>query len=177
MTVKTFKNPSGQLYTRRLFYELATDVNDRSMTIYTLKDDDHLAQDGETYLSLYARYLDLADPTEFIFANTYFASYEHWRMICETEWFKAHVERYRRELELKLKSKYLVQVQRVAEDPQHKNSFEALKYLLSTGWKEKAKDKPTRGRPSKNEIAQHVHEIAKEDRSLKEDWTRIVGEG
>lgn len=172
MMENRFKNASGQLYTKRLFYETSPGVNDRSSVLYTLKDQDHTVE-GKTYISLYKRYLELEDVTEFNFANQYLDSYEHFRLLCDTEWFKDHIARWRTELQLKLRSRVLERIREIASDSTSKNSFEANKLLLS---ELTPKSKPTRGRPGKSEIAQAVKEIAREDMSLADDHKRIFAD-
>ena len=165
----TFKNPNNQLYTKRLFFEMSGLINDKSESLYTLKDEDYTV-DGVTYISLYKRYLDLEDISEFQFANTYFDSYEHFRIIAATEWFLEHLQRWRRELSLKLKSRLYASLIARAGSSTDKNSFEALKMLLV------ALDPPkpsTRGRPAKEEVARAVKEIAREESLLADDHKRV----
>jgi len=170
-----FKNSNNQLYTKRLFFEMCPLVNDKSTCIYTLKDFDH-SYNGETYISLYQRYLDLEDTLEFDFANQYFESYEHFKILCQCEWFKPHIYRWRNELRLKLRSRAVQAIKSVSTNPQDKNYFEANKLILNgnldlqDGKKSKG---PGRGRPSNDEIALAVKEIAKEDQSLADDHNRV----
>ncbi len=167
-----FKNANGQLYTKRLFYETAIGVNDKSSILYTLKDNDHTIGE-DTFVSLYKRYLSMEDLTEFHFANTYFDSYEHFKLLCACEWFKDHIARWREELRLKLRAKVLERVSEIARDRTSKNSFEANKLLLAELTPKKSN---SRGRPSKSEVAQAVKEIAKEDSALSDDHKRIFAD-
>jgi hypothetical protein len=171
-SLNKFKNSNGQLYTKRLFFETTTLINDRDSAIYTLKDEDHVS-DGKTYLSLYKRYLDLEDVTEFTFANQFFDSYEHFRILTQAEWFLDHVKRWRRELQLKLKNRLYDALKARASDPTDKNSFESVKLLINL------LDPPqrsSRGRPKKDEIAMAVKEIAKEEQSLADDHKRVFAQ-
>lgn len=165
-----FKNSNGQLYTKRLFYETTFGLNDRSSVIYTLKDEDYTV-DGFTYISLYKKYLEMEDLTEFDFATAYFDSYEHFRILCQAEWFFDHVKRWRRELALKLKAKVLHNIKATSQDPQNKNYFEANKLILSHLSEEK--EKPKRGRPGKAEIDRAVKERADEELALADDHKRV----
>jgi hypothetical protein len=164
-----FKNSNGQLYTKRLFFETTGLANDRDTVLYTLKDEDHTVED-KVYVSLYKRYLDLEDLTEFTFANTYFDSYEHFRILCQAEWFLDHVQRWRRELQLKLKGRAYEALKARMYDTTDKNSFEATKMLISLLTPQ---EKSRRGRPDKEEIAKAVKDIAKEDQTLAEDHRRV----
>jgi hypothetical protein len=144
-------------------------ANDRSMVLYTLKDDDHQVGE-ELYVSLYKRYLALEDVTEYTFANTYFDSFEHWTLLSETEWMKPHVARWRKELELQLKARAMEQLKEIAKDKGNKNSFEAIKILMNAGWK----DKRNAGRPDKKEVDKQIKQIAEEESALNNDYLRIV---
>jgi hypothetical protein len=124
-------------------------------------------------VSLYQKYLDLEDLTEFRFANQYFDSYEHFKILCESEWFKDHITRWREELRLKLRARVLDRITEIALDGTSKNSFEANKLLLS----ELANKTPSgRGRPNKTEVAKAVKEIAKEEYALNDDHKRIFAD-
>lgn len=146
-------------------------VNDKSTALYTLKDDDYTVE-GKTYISLYRRYLQMEDLTEFDFATAYFDSYEHFRIMCQSDWFNEHVTRWRNELKLKLKAKALRNLKALASNEEAKNYFEANKLLL-THLNDEDKPKKGRGRPSKDEVAHAVKEIAREEYSLAEDHKRI----
>jgi hypothetical protein len=167
---KNFKNASGQLYTKRLFLEQSYDVNDKTPTIYTLKDEDYTTN-GVTYVSLYKRYLEFKDVSEYFFARTFFESYEHFKMLCECSWFKPHIERWRRELSLTIRAAAINSILDVSRDVEHKNYFEANKMILSGAFEDK---RSTRGRPSKEEVAQSVKEMAKEDFMSDKDYERLV---
>lgn len=166
-----FKNINGLLYTKRLFYEMVPGINDLSSTYYTLKDKDITVND-QVFISLYPRYLELEDVTEFEFANAYFDSYEHFQILCDTEWFKDHISRWRKELDLKLRGQALKRIQQVASNAQDKNYFEANKIIMKGEYK--APTKSSRGRPSKSEISKAADKIAKEDLTIASDFNRII---
>lgn len=168
-TQSPFKNSNGQLYTKRLFYETTTLINDRSSAIYTLKDQDHHA-DGRVYTSLYQAYLDMEDLTEYRFANRFFDSYEHLRLLNQAEWFSEHITRWRRELRLKLQSRAYDALLGLMKDGTSRNSFEATKLVLALL---DPTEKARRGRPDKHEINKVVKEIAREEQSLADDHSRV----
>lgn len=165
-----FKNAMGALFTRGLFLERSYTKNDKSSVIYTLRDEDH--PDG--YKSLYKLYMETADPTEFVFANTYLDSYDHWMAIASTTWFEEELIRWRRDLEQKLKSKAMTTVKAIADSDGHKNQFEAIKILLNAGWKEKPSGKGA-GRPTKEAIKAEIKTQANEERALNADLDRVRG--
>ncbi len=166
----SLKNEGNQPYLRRLFLETSYQLNDRTGIPYTLADQDH----PEGYKSLYRLYMDYEDPTEFSFANQFLLGHAHWTRLCESEWFRPYAERWRKELELKLKHKALEIVKNVSMDDGHKDQFQAVKILLNAGWKEKeAPGKPKRGRPSKAEIKGALKEKVEEDKELLRELERV----
>lgn len=155
---------SNARLTKSLFFEES--YGDTSSVLYTLKDVDHL-----TYPSLYRKYLEMGDLTEFEFANTYFDGYEHWEMLCRTQWFQPYAARWRKELELKIRAQALRAVQAAAGDKSHKSSYEANKYLLSGNW---VTDRGKVGRPSKDEIKKQAEELFLQKTDTEEDFKRIT---
>lgn len=160
-----FKGNSGRRYLKGLFFE--TTLADKSTVRYTLKERDH-----EGYPSLKRLYLAEKDPTEYRFASKYLDNYSHWVELCGCSWFKPHLEEWRRELELYIKSHALVNIFDEAEHPEGKNFFNANKYLLERGWIDKEKN--TRGRPSKQEIKEAASQLAQDNKQVEEDFNRIV---
>ncbi len=164
-----FKAPSGQRFTKALFYEM-NNTGNKDVIKYTLKNKDHIVGD-QVYISLYLRYLELEDLTEFEFANTYFDDYSHWELLCNSTWFKPFIEQWRKELHLKLSAKALRRI--MAESKS--NSKEAIacnKYLLEKGWVPKDQ-KNTRGRPSKQELEETKKQIIQAEKELEDDFLRI----
>lgn len=161
-----YRDPMGRLLSSKLFYERTT-PDKRDKVLYTLKDQDH-----EGFKSLYLLYMDANDPTEYSFASTCFESYDHWIALTNQEWFKPFVERFRKELETRIRSKALKNLIRESQSGS-KNSFAANKFLIERGWIEKEKN--SKGRPSKEDIKQAAHLIADEKKAVEEDYLRIVG--
>lgn len=164
MVNNKFRNPvSNQRFLKGLFFE--TTLADKSTVVYTLKDVDH-----EGYPSLYRLYMELDDPTEWKVSQELTDGWEHWEMLCNCTWFKPYVERWRKELYLRMQSQALHRIKTEAKTGS-KESFGANKYLLEKGWEPKATN--GRGRPSKEEIAKQAHEIARTDSQLSEDFKRL----
>jgi hypothetical protein len=141
-----FLDTRGVSLTKGLFWEFEYGQRKRGVNyykpIYNLREYDH----HETY-SLKKLYLELMDPTEYQVASQLFYSWKHWQKLCETEWFKEHVEAWRSELEIKLTSEaYHTIAQQAAVGG--KDAVPAAKYLAERGWEKKKK-----GRPSKEEVA------------------------
>ena len=156
----------GAHITKGLFWEL--NEYDRSICLYTLKDEDH-----EGLPSLYRLYMEMEDPTEWRFANEYLDGWSHWEKIVGSPWFKDHVTRWRKELDLKMRAKALTAIREEAEGL-GKNSFQANKYILEKGWVVNSETKSKRGRPTKDDIKKEAVRLAEESTAYDEDAERIL---
>jgi len=136
-----FKTEQGSYITQSLFLEMGYKTE---FAVYTLKGEDHTHK-GVVYPSLKKAYLNLADPTEYMFANKYFADWPHWKRLCENKMLVPHFNEWRDELELKLRSEAIQNVIDITAS-EGQGSFQAAKYLAERGW-----DKNKVGRPSKED--------------------------
>ncbi len=158
-----FRSPHTNIrYLKKLFYEYSKDT-----CLYTLKDKDH-----KGFPSLYRLYMEEADLTEFIFAGKYLESWEHWQLLQECSWFKEYLNRWRTELELKIKAEALKRLQEEAIGSS-KNSYNANRFLIEKGWVDKQAEASRRGRPSRDEITKQAIEIAFNEKQIKEDLERL----
>lgn len=144
----SFKTPQGNFLLKHLFFE--TTLADKSTVVYTLKDQDH-----EGYPSLRRLYLEIADPTEYTFALRYMDGWAHWERLCESSWFIPYIQRWRRELEVLVRSKALVRILETGAS-NGKESFLANKFLLTGSWKPTGTNRV--GRPNKQEIIENVYD-------------------
>lgn len=160
-----FKNDRGLYMTRSLFFEVAPDS---SYAIYTLKDHDHTVN-GRTLPSLYKLYMEEEDPTEYLFATKHLDSFKHWEMLCEATFFKNHLERWRRELDLKMTADNIQRIKALASGDS-RSSLEAQKYIAEKKWLVK---EPTRGRPSKAEISKNLKQHMDSSSQVEEDYNRL----
>lgn len=158
-----FRTSNRKRLLRGIFYETTT--SDKSTVLYTLKDEDHLG-----FPSLSRLYLETEDPTEYEFARLYLESWDHWQELCECSWFKDYVSRWRKELEVKIRSKALRAIKSEATN-NGKNSFAANKLLLEGGWL--PKDTPKRGRPTKDEIQKAANDEVDFLKRISDDFTRL----
>lgn len=163
--MNSFKSSTGGRYTRALFFE--TTLADKTTVVYTLKDFDH-----EGYPSLYRLYMEAADPTEYRFAVSHLDGWAHWEELLECTWFKPYVERWRRELDIRLRSEALAKIMAEAQSGSQ-NSYHANKYLLEGPWKPAEEKK--RGRTTKVAIQQEAHRIASLAQETASDAERIFG--
>lgn len=153
------KDINGRWICKALFVEWWLPIN-QTEPVFTIQDYDRTkdmadpaAEGGITrkfYPSLYKLYMAAEDPIEFDFATEHLGSYDHWSQLCDTRYFKSEVERWRKELALKLQSRALKLLAAEA-DSGSKNAYSANKFLVEKGWVPKEAGK--RGRPSKEAIA------------------------
>lgn len=128
----------GKPLTQSLFLE----INYNDQAIYTLKEHDH-EHNGKFYPSLKRLYLEADDPTEYTFAITHLLGWKHWQRLCENKVLRRHIDEWREELEVKLRSRGVLQAIKNAEQ----GGFQSAKWLADRGW-----DTRGAGRPSKEEV-------------------------
>lgn len=150
----------GRYRTLSLFLEIAYDVN----AVYTLKGYDH-EYNGKTYLSLKRLFLEMSDPIEYEFANTYLADWEHWQKICNNKVLAQEIAKWRYELELKLRSEG---IQWVLKSARKKQNWLAAKFLAERGWEVRAA-----GRPSKEEIERNTAIESAIQKEFDDDIARL----
>lgn len=166
---RKFKNANGQLVTKGLFLEPA--CWDTTFVVYTLKEEDYEYK-GVVYPSLYKRYMEIADLTEYEFATQCFHSWRHWELIKDAPWIAKHLKEWRTELELKLKSRAIKEIGLEAFSA-GKNAFAALKWIVEKGYVDKPAEGSRRGRPSKQDIREQAAEMAFSDEQIKQDLIRL----
>ena len=164
----SFRTPdSDRLKLSSLFLEPKYNVE---TALYTLNDRDKEYKE-QTFPSLYKLYITMADVTEYNFANKYLESFQHWDALCSEEFFKPHIQRWRKELELKVKSEALLEIiaQSQAEDPRKR--LEASKYLYEKVY---ISNSNGRGRPSKAEVRKEAERQAREQKIITQDYERLL---
>jgi hypothetical protein len=154
---------TGRPLTQSLFLEIGyTDF-----AVFTLKEQD-FDYNGKLLPSLKRLYLELEDPTEYEFANTYLLGWRHWKRMNENKILKKHFEEWREELEYRMRSKGVRSLLKSATN----GNFQAAKFFVDRGW-----EKRQAGRPSKAELEK---EKAFQERVSEEyggDVVRLFGEG
>lgn len=157
-----FKDTQGRYLTKSLFVEF-----NKVDAKYTLKDND----EGKI-LSLYRIYMDCMDPTEYKVAVNYFANYDHWLHLCSLVWFAPLIEKWRTELELKIRSNALERIVKLSSTDT-RESFQANKYLLEKKWL------PTADRTTRKDVQKEVERrhIFTEQDLVYEDYDRIMMKG
>lgn len=158
MSTKQFKNASGSYYLKQIFFETAE--TDRTYVLYTLKDEDHRG-----YPSLRRLYLEMGDESEYVFANTYFGGWPHWKRLLNCNWFMDYLSSYREELVLRQQAESLVRLRTAARD----GRLDIDKWLIERKW-----DKDPVGRPSKERIKREAQQMTREAVDVSDDLARLT---
>lgn len=130
-----------------LFYEVSSY---RDNAQYTLLPYDRELEDGRVLPSIKKLYLEMEDPSEFLFANKYFLDWEHWQAIRSNKVLNKYVNKekgfdaWSDELEIKMRAQALMALNDVAKNDGNRG-VSAAKYIAEFGWTKK------KGRPSKEE--------------------------
>ena len=160
----SLKDSMGRPRTLSLFVE---HKHDKYPAPFTLKPYDHRGR-----MSMYRKYMEIGDPTEYSQAIGLLGSWEHWVTLTSAEWFKPYVEKWRAELKVKFESDRFREMCEVAET--HKGTpqgVQATKWLAERYSDPKQTTK--RGRPSKAEKKAYLKKAAEEDELLNEEATRL----
>jgi hypothetical protein len=155
----SFKDAQGRYRTQSLFIETP---HTSYPAFFTTKKYD-VERNGTTYHSLYLKYMEIGDPTEYQVALRLFGSWGHWEALCKSKWFKELLTDWRNELRVRMESDRYFEMDKRASQ-QDATGIQATKWLAERyGDKTEAK----RGRPSKEEKERHLarlsHETAEED--------------
>tara|TARA_Y100001951_G_C11298065_1_gene277582 strand:+ start:33370 stop:33885 length:516 start_codon:yes stop_codon:yes gene_type:complete len=156
-----FTASNGKLITQGLFLEIEYNPD---KAVFTLKDYDY-TYEGKTFYSLKRLYLAAEDVVEYNFATTYLLSWDHWLRMCSNKVLQKHIEEWRTELELKVRS---TAVRSIIDMSAEDKGFQAAKFLASRGWQ----SNPV-GRPKKD-TSEHDRRVeAAMDREFSEDADRL----
>ena len=113
-------------------------------------------------------FIEYEDPTEYKPALELVGSWREWQRI-KRDWkgFNGHIEDWKAELEVRLRSKAVDQINKLALDG---GNFQASKWMAEVGYEKRS----GAGRPSKSEKARAARELAEQAASTKEDKARIL---
>lgn len=128
----------GRPITQSLFLEIGYSES----AVYTLKEHD-FEYNGKVLQSIKKLYLEIADPTEYEFATACFLGWSHWQRLCDNKAIKKHIDEWRYELEVKLRSGGV----KAAIAAANGGNFQASKWVADRGW-----DSRGAGRPSKADV-------------------------
>lgn len=163
MNKDKLRDTKGRPLTQSLFLELGYS----DYAVFTLKDDDY-TYNGKVYPSLKRIYIDCSDPTEYEFSINHLLGWKHWQRIADNKIIKKHVDEWREELEVKLRSEGVRNAIEHAKD----GTFQAAKWLADRGW-----DKRAAGRPSKEEIEKEKKVNERLSDEFSDDIIRLFEQG
>lgn len=153
-----FKDEKGRYIVQGLFLE---DKYNTNLAVYTFDGEDKTYK-GRVYPSLKRLFIELGDPKEYTFANTYLYDWDHWQRLCNNSIISRHIEKWRYELELSLISEGVATMIDLAIN---EKSYQAAKFLADRGW-----DKSGRGRPSNAEVEGEIKRQAQINSEFDEDF-------
>lgn len=156
------RDSRGHPLTQGLFLEIGYDSE---TAVYTLKDDDHTHK-GKVYPSLKRLFIACEDPTEYSFANDYLLGWSHWKRLQENKAIRKHIDEWREELELKIRSQAVRDIVNLSAS--ENGGFQAAKWLADRGW-----DKRAAGRPSKKEKEMEDNFNARIEEEFRADFERL----
>lgn len=140
----TLRDTLGRPLTQSLFLELGYNTQ---YAVYTLKDEDY-EYEGKLYPSLKRLYLEMEDVVEYDFANKYLLGWNHWKRLQENKQLTPHIDEWRTELELKLRSQAVRDIIDMTAD---EKSFQAAKWIADKGWHKLGKGRPRTAEALKQE--------------------------
>jgi hypothetical protein len=158
---KRFKNDNGKYLTQSLFLEISYD---ETLAVYTLDGEDKDFK-GKHFPSLKKLYLEMGDLVEYDFATTYLYDWTQWQKLLRNNMLIPHIEEWREELRLSLRSEGLATMINLAKN---EGSYQAAKFLMDEGYM-----KTARGRPSKAEIEAETKRAAETEMKFKDDFTML----
>ena len=162
-------------------FELLKDVGGRFRTLSLFKEHQHpnypapftlKRYNVDGYISMYLKYMDIGDPTEYQVGLQLLGSHEHWQVLTRAGWFKVHVTLWRDELANRMESERYHEMKdiREASAPDSAARVQATKWLATRYGKDKAQIKV---KMSKNEKARHLRLLKEEKEDLAQDIANI----
>ena len=117
-------------------------------------------------------YLAKEDPTEYFFAKEVFNDWDFWKDLRSYKGIAKEVEKWREELEVKLRAKSFIALLEEARDKNSRNSYDANKMIVREGWKLPESSAGTRGRPSKEDVKRELAKQAQLEKEILENAKR-----
>lgn len=148
---KRFLDKQGRMKTFSMFYEHRAESLE---PMYTLKEF-HYELEGKTYPSLKLLYLEVGDLTEYKFVQQHLYNWAHWEKLLNNAVLRRHIEEWRKELELKLRSDALTSLVKVASKPES-TSTAAAKYILEKKYMSSDELKEAKDAVKKHEVKDAV---------------------
>lgn len=124
-----------------------------------------------TLEELKEKFLEKEDPTEYFFAVDILGSWETWKELRSFKLVRTEIEKWRDELEVKLRAKSFMALLEEARDKTSRNSYDANKMIVKEGWK-LPEASMGRGRPSKEDIKRELEKQARLEKEIMENAKR-----
>lgn len=158
------KDSQGRFRTQSLFWESR---HPDMSPVFTKKKYNH-----NGCISMYEKYMEIADPTEYQVAIRLLGSWDHWDKLCQLSWFKEMVEDWRAELKLRMASEIYMNMKETSTNAKGTpQGIQADKWLHEQYGDLPPKAK--RGRPSLAEKQKALKESIEDERDLTEDAITI----
>jgi hypothetical protein len=155
---ENLKDSMGRFRTQSLFVE---HKHDSYPAPFTLKEYNHRGA-----MSMYLKYMEYSDPTEYSVAIGLLGSWRHWKQLTSADWFEPYITQWRAELKNKLEYERFKEMHDLAT----RGNTRASIWLDD---KYGTRKKPKRGRPSKHEKNKLLKEEAEDAALLKEEQERL----
>lgn len=160
-----FKNRMGKYFTKAMFVE---HYDPNIKPVFTMKEFDW-EYEGVTYPSFSRLFLEVGDPTGYLFAKEYLKSYKHFQELQKGGWFREYLDEILEELEIAQKAMGYKKIAEIATG-ETGSAYNAAKFLAKEGFEgEKTTGKKPVGRPSKtakernSRIQDSVHSRIEDD--------------
>lgn len=179
LTTDQYRVEGGPYLTKALFYELS---DHPQYVQFTVKEQDHKVTEtnkdfgGRLLPSLQRIFVEhvLYDPTEVGFADHVFGLWDPWDRICQSPTVLPHIEKWRREADIRRKALAFQQIVSEAANG-GKSAMAAAKFLIDEPWK--VKDARTKdGRAARKEVRETAEEAFKRT-AIEDDLKRLRDEG
>lgn len=160
-----FKDAKGRYMTQGLFFEFA---HNKENACFTIDGQDKSCENNQAVrplISLKRLYLEMEDPHEYEFASTYLYDWEHWMRICDNKVLGRHIDKWREELEIKIRSAGFQKIL----DKMEEGDIQATKYVADRGWDKRV------GRPSKAEKQREDNIQQRIEDEFSSDVVRLKG--
>lgn len=137
-TKDDMKDSRGYPLTQSLFLE----INYSDYAIWTFNNEPK-EYNGKVYPSLRQYYMDIADPTEYQFAQQCTLGWDHWKRLSSSDLVRKEVVQWREELEVALRSEGVMAI--IDATAQEGGNFQAAKWLTEKGWEKSKVGRPSKG--------------------------------
>jgi hypothetical protein len=156
--MSAFKDKGKRWRTKSLFRELYKSSDPTATPMFSLKC-------GNPEQCLHCLFLESGDPTGYRFAMDHLGGWKHYQLLSGLKWFKSHLEDWKDELEVKLRSEGIAKQRQLSA----KGNQPAAKWLSDRGW-----SKRQAGAPSKAEVQRETKVQAKLAAELDADFERVT---